>query len=335
MTTHRITLSIDCRELAAQHLGEPAARAGRAWQWLCPFHDDRATPSFTVYADGYICFGCSARGNALGLVMALEHVDLPAARERLGWEALPPAKRRDPGRSLSGWRAAAWQWATWQMVHEAAARLVAKHPGARRAELAGSEGEAGRSYLAGRGLEPATWQAWRLGYLPQVRRWRKDGARWQAETLGPAITLPWVRGEVVKALQFRLLDHPTLRYWQRAGGERTLFGLDLLAGRPALVAVEGELNAVSLWQVVHECADVVSFGPQSNLGQAAPYVRRLAQRYRFVVAWADEASVARAALETMQQRGLALRSPEGRDANDLLQAGLLGELMDAVLARGL
>jgi hypothetical protein len=252
--------------------------------------------------------------------MALEHVDLLAARERLGWEALPPAKRRDPGRSLAGWRDAAWQWATWQMVHEAEARL------------GGPAGEAGRSYLAGRGLEVATWQAWRLGYAPAIRCWRKVGGRWQAEPLGPAITLPWARGEVVKALQYRLIDHPRLRYWQRAGGERTLFGLDLLAGRPALVVVEGELNALSLWQVVHERADVVSFGPQSNLGQAAPTLRRLAQRYPFVVAWADETGVARAALEIMGRGGLALRSPEGRDANDLLRAGLLGELMAAVLS---
>jgi hypothetical protein len=345
MTTHRITLNIDCRELAAQHLGAPAARAGRAMQWLCPFHDDRATPSFTVYANGYICFGCGARGNALGLVMALEQVDLPAAAERLGWEGLRPGKRRDPGRALAGWRDAAWQWATWQLVHEAAARLVAKHPGrspeehseraASRRPEAGADWrarEAGRAYLAGRGLEPATWQAWRLGYAPSVRRYRKVGGRWQAEPLGPAITLPWVRGEVVKALQYRLIEHPSLRYWQRAGGERTLFGLDLLAGRPALVAVEGELNAASLWQAIHERADVVSFGPQSNLGQAAPALRRLAARYPFVVAWADEAHVARAALEIMGRGGLALRSPEGRDANDLLRAGLLGELMAAVLS---
>jgi hypothetical protein len=251
--------------------------------------------------------------------MALEHVDPPAARERLGWEAWRPTKRRDPGRSLAAWRDAAWQWATWQMVREAAARL------------AGPQGEAGRSYLAGRGLEPATWQAWRLGYAPSVRRYGKVGGCWQAEPLGPAITLPWARGDVVKALQYRLLEHPSLRYWQRAGGERTLFGLDLLASRPALVAVEGELNALSLWQVVHECADVVSFGPQSNLGQAEPALRRLAARYRFVVAWADEAGVARAALEIMSRRGLALRSPDGRDASDLLRAGLLGEMMAAVL----
>jgi hypothetical protein len=321
ITSHRTALAIDCRELAAQYLGQPAARARRAWQWLCPFHDDRATPSLTVYADGYICFGCGARGNALDLVMALEHVDLPAARERLSWDGLRPGKRRDPDRALAGWRDAAWQWATWQTVHEAAV------------QLAGPQGEEARAYLAGRGLEAATWQAWRLGYLPQVRRWRKVGGRWQAEPLGPAITLPWNWRGTIKALQYRLIEHPSLRYWQRAGGQRTLFGLDRLAGRPALVVVEGELNAASLWQVVHECADVVSFGPQGNLGPAAPYLRRLAARYRFVVAWADEAHMARAALETMQQRGLALRSPAGRDASDLLRAGLLGELMAVVLGR--
>ena len=96
---------------------------------------------------------------------------------------------------------------------------------------------------------------------------------------------------------------------------------------------EGELNAVSLWQAVNGQADVVSFGPQSNLAHAAPFVRRLAERYGFVVAWADEVNVAQAVLNVAGRRGVALRSPGGRDASDLLRVGLLGDLMAIVLGR--
>ena len=290
-TISRIKERVDCRDLAAHYLGEPAARAGRAWQWFCPFHPDQATPSLTVYRDGYRCFGCGVHGDHFGLIMALEHVDFPAARERLEWNLLGvdgAGKRRDgcrrPEQHLAAWRAAGWQWSAWQAVDAAARRL----------DEAG--GALGRAYLLSRGITPATWRAWRLGYAPQVRRWRRERQgedRWQAEALGPAITLPWTDGRAVKALQYRLIGHPELRYWQKAGGERTLFGVHLLKGRPALVVCEGELNAVSIWQVAGDQVDVVSFGPQSNVERAAPYLRRLAERYRRVVVWADERGVAR------------------------------------------
>jgi DNA primase len=49
-----------------QIIGEdlPLKPAGSVWVGLCPFHDER-TPSFTVYADNYHCFGCGAHGDAI------------------------------------------------------------------------------------------------------------------------------------------------------------------------------------------------------------------------------------------------------------------------------
>lgn len=215
--------------------------------------------------------------------------------------------------------------------------------------------------MLSRGLTPATWRVWRLGFAPEVRRWRRKQQSedlWRAEALGPAITLPWTDGLVVKALQYRLISHPSLRYWQKAGGERTLFGLHLLKGRPALVVCEGELNAVSIWQAAGDQVDVVSFGPQSNVERAAPYLRRLAGRYRWVVVWADERGVAREVARVVGRqtvfsatapetpspalppggggsvsRVTALCSPQGMDANNLLVSGWLGEFMMVVLAR--
>ncbi len=353
-TISRIKEMVDCRDLAAHYLGEPAARVGRAWQWFCPFHPDQATPSLTVYRDGYRCFGCGVHGDHFGLIMALEHVDFPAARERLEWNLLGvdgASTRSDgcrrPEQHLAAWRVAGWQWSAWQAVDAAARRLD---------ETAGA---LGRAYLLSRGLTPATWRAWRLGYAPQVRRWRRERQsedRWQAEALGPAITLPWTDGRAVKALQYRLISHPELRYWQKAGGERTLFGVHLLKRQPALVVCEGELNAVSIWQVAGDQVDVVSFGPQSNVERAAPYLRRLTGRYRWVVVWADEQGVAREVARVVGRqaifsatapetpsptlplggggsRVIALCSPQGMDANNLLVSGWLREFMIAVVAK--
>ena len=36
----------------------------------CPIHDDD-TPSFRIFARGYVCFGCGARGGIVDLILAL------------------------------------------------------------------------------------------------------------------------------------------------------------------------------------------------------------------------------------------------------------------------
>ena len=55
-------------------------RAGSNHKARCPFHDEK-TPSFSVNGDRqfYYCFGCNAGGNALGFLMAYDHLDFVAA----------------------------------------------------------------------------------------------------------------------------------------------------------------------------------------------------------------------------------------------------------------
>jgi len=205
--------------------------------------------------------------------------------------------------------------------------------------LAGPQGAEARAYLAGRGIEPATWQAWRLGF-----RWGWHTAR-KAQL--PAITLPWhaLAGEIM-AVQYRFFGPelgPRDRFGQKPGGDRRLCGLPLHQGRPTLILCEGELNAVSLWQVAHGWADVLSFGSQDaaafladgkapSLRQAhlLATLQKLAVPYRQVIVWADEEPRAQAAAERIAgAQGAALWS-DGGDANDWLQAGLLAERLAAV-----
>jgi DNA primase len=92
MNTNHVDDTIDCRELATRYFGQPAQRAGRAWQWYCTFHADRKTPSFTAYANGYHCFGCGSHGSTVSLVMAMELMDYPAAvRYLAGVATVAPA----------------------------------------------------------------------------------------------------------------------------------------------------------------------------------------------------------------------------------------------------
>jgi DNA primase len=55
-------------------------KAGKNHSACCPFHNEK-TPSFTVASDKqfYYCFGCGAKGNAVGFVMEFDNIDFPEA----------------------------------------------------------------------------------------------------------------------------------------------------------------------------------------------------------------------------------------------------------------
>lgn len=61
-------------------------KAGKRFQGLCPFHDDKDTPSLVVYPDkqNWHCFGCQKRGDVIDFVAALEHTDFKGAVQKLG-----------------------------------------------------------------------------------------------------------------------------------------------------------------------------------------------------------------------------------------------------------
>lgn len=330
-TTERDDLKerLDCRTVAERLLGEPQQRSGRAWHWLCPFHNDRSTPSLAVYPDGWRCFGCQVQGDHYDLVLRVNHCRFDVAHAWLVALAggtlagSPPVKRNGHVHKSSTndrWKAKQTDWR--RLVDNSLLRLDT------------GDGDPGRIYLVRRGIKPETWQAWGVGYVSNVlRRW-KDNDEWHTEDLGPAISLPWTNGKTIKAVQYRLLNHAQ-RYHQEAGGERTIFGAQHLGEslRSALIIVEGELNAVSIWQAAHDLVDVVSFGPEGNVGKAAEHLRQLAGRYGRVIVWADKPEVALMAQQALAGADMALKSPGGFDANDLLQQDLLRDFIVEVTGR--
>lgn len=267
--------------------------------------------------------------DAIDYVRQRQHLSFPDAVAYLSGPGplAPPRRPSPPPRPLragSAWQRLGWQLAAWADL------LQAQHA------LTGSEGETGRRYLQERGLLPATWQAWGLGlawcWHPQRRRRL------------PALLLPWRQGPRLTAVQHRFLATDLAhreRYGQRTGGERLLFGLPLRRRRPTLLLVEGEFNTLSLWQAAGGQADVLSWGPQGNL--LRPPVLALAASlvpsYRRLVVWADAAEVAKQGKEALLAAlpagactfALALCSPGGRDANDLLQSGELMAFLEPSL----
>ncbi len=125
-------------------------RAGRLYKGVCPFHPDR-NPSFFVYPDQwtYHCFGCGAHGSGIDFVMNRRGLSFAEALALLAREAgveLQPARPEAPGQADR-------ILAANQLAAEFYQAMLRQHRPA-------------RAYLAGRGLDLPTVQAFGLGYAP-------------------------------------------------------------------------------------------------------------------------------------------------------------------------
>ena len=133
-------------------------KSGSNYQGLCPFHGEK-TPSFNVNpARGiFHCFGCGVGGNALTFIMKMEGLPFPEAvkflAKRVGVTIEERAPTPQEKRRLDEREALYW---TNGIAADFYRRVLTKDPA----------GEAGRRYLAGRGVDEGTAEAYRLGFAP-------------------------------------------------------------------------------------------------------------------------------------------------------------------------
>ena len=138
----------------------PLKRAGREYKARCPFHDEK-TPSFWVSPDKqfYHCFGCGVHGTALGFLMAYDRLPFPEAVEdlanRLGL-TVPHEASSAPGSSAIGSGAASADDTA--PLYELLAKVADYYCSVLQ------HSERARSYVAQRGLQPATIERFRIGY---------------------------------------------------------------------------------------------------------------------------------------------------------------------------
>ncbi|HUF55918.1 MAG TPA: DNA primase, partial [Thermohalobaculum sp.] len=132
------------------------------WWAPCPFHQEK-TPSFHVddRKGFYYCFGCQAKGDAIGFVTEIENLPFMEAVERLAGEAGMEVPRHDGVRGARA-REARDTHARLHDVMEQAVRLF-------QLALRGGSGDAARDYLAGRGLADATLKRFEIGFAPDSR----------------------------------------------------------------------------------------------------------------------------------------------------------------------
>lgn len=312
-------------------------RRGREWNGPCPRCG--GSDRFYLTADNHAaCRQCHpARMDAVGVVAWILDVPMHVAVARMsevtGKAAplAPPPPVARSGRTQTNPAAErvppmVWSWDMACRVEAAMERLQSDP----RATVQ-------REYLANRGLEPATWDAWRLGAATV----RVPGT---SEAV-PAVCLPitdYEGGQTV-GIKFRLIGAESVRYTMQHGsmarghvfGAWHLYPYMARRSTRALFIVEGELNAVSIAQAAEgmdfsgtdglDGVTAVSMGSETQT-QIPAWLSNLALEYRRVVLWYDKATTTPTASPLRNVLTMySATNAEGvkGDANELLQRGRL------------
>lgn len=302
-------------------------QSGAYHSGACPFCGgrDRFVVKRTPDGDRWYCRKCGdcTYHTPIDYVMRRDRTDFRTALRLLEQTSvkhlpLPPhGSFHGPAPSLPDDK---WQAAALREIDAAAERLFS--------EL----GEAGRDYLLHRGLHHGTWRAWQLGfelvYDPSCRVQR------------PAVVLPWLDMELgnenVVAIKYRFIDDAVggLRYLNRKGSVPLLFGLwSVVPQHHTLILIEGEINALSIWQCMPEGVTVGSFGSEAGANSLA--LKALVRPYAQVFVWADDPERASEIRSSLGCRAKAVQSPlvagTKWDANAMLQRGLLMDFLQGLL----
>lgn len=307
--------------------------AAHEYAGACPWcgGDDR----FRIFTDTgrYWCRKCERKGDAIQYLREHEGMTYHQAQTWLAGNGVAtPTLKGDRKRQRTP------QPAEWR--RRAAAEVKRAY-----ALLDTDAGAAARVYLLSRGLTPETWDAYRLGFLPDV------GIGWDADrkaftATAPAIVIPWYRRAEVIGIRYRFLEpqterDETVKAKAKAGSRFATKAGTVLFGHQALeweqnrtaqtvVLVEGEINAMSIRQATGW--HVFSYGSEGSSHLAEKQVAFL-QGYWQRIVWADRPQVAQR-LRAQLPDTIALQSPEGKDANDLLNEGVLADVLQMITERG-
>lgn len=327
--------SIDLITLAGNYTKLSRASGQREWQGACPKcgGNDR----FHVKPSGYFCRQCKTLESNNGIWY--DQIDfvrwmngcgfVDAVKQLVGGDigSVPApttaiVKHKEP--HTGEWLAKAKVIAT-----EAHKRLLA--------------GE-GAAYLTSRGINQATWEQFNLGFTEAALPGTWDGKK-RIYAKQPAIAIPWYKGEEITGIRYRFLkvhDYTDVDGKSRQEKQSALYDSDFagtLHGEQALaprfedlrtlVICEGELNAVSIWQVTHGWGfDVISLGSESSKLTQETITK--ANKFGRVLIWMDRPSISKQ-IASLIPNCYAVNSPiqngKKQDANDMLRNGLLGGLL--------
>jgi DNA primase len=308
--------AVDILEIARQYV--ELRRHGREWVGPCPMcraGDDR----FYVnpHEKKWGCRKCGTGGDVTNLVAKVENLTNGQAAQRLtGGSFLTVAKAITPIKPA--------RIATDATEAERLQLWSVETVNAGIRALRGERGQMCRDYLNSRGISQETAEAFRFGFYATKRDPVDQSTR-------PALVIPWIEGTTVTAIKYRFIDELAAqdkgrRFTQRIGSRPVLFGCHLVQSDPqrprVIVAVEGEINAVSIYQATkRDLCDVVSIGSKkthAGLDALDELIHR--EKYQRVLIWTDEQDDAIDAGERLRHhRPKLMKSPDGMDANDVLR----------------
>ena len=182
-------------------------------------------------------------------------------------------------------------------------------------------GRWGRNYLTGRGLLRRTWEFFGIGVTTDYGH-------------KPFIASPFIHAASGYLSGIRYSNAKICLRGSKF--ERALFGLPA-KGHEIGFMVEGEINAMSIWQACQQLgvsADVISVGSQGAFKPLASDVARHLGRARLIVLWADKIEISKSAIRNFKRAGVIIKvlfSHKERDANHLLKCGQLVNLLRDVL----
>ena len=298
-----------------KHLAEKYSVLHResAREWAGPCPKCGGTDRFHCTAEWWFCRDChEKRGDAIEFVQWAAGLDFKSAIGFLTGgtmianvqPAIPQRQEKPAELQTDDWR------------NEALREVDAAH----NRLLGADELDPARLYLLGRGINADGWLAFRLG---SGQGWNRDTGKSE-----PAILIPWIRAGVVRAVRYRFLQPVTAHKATSKNGSQfagSLYGGQALSGAEettrTLVLCEGELNAISIWQVAHAGGvDVLSLGSESQ--NLTDKMIEYAGKFQSVIVWMDKPQVVER-LKAKLPGAVGFASPQNMDANDCLKAGTL------------
>lgn len=299
--------------------------SGKYYIGACPFCGGRDRFNLKHTSEGWrwYCRKCGEEKyhSAIDYIMRRDNLDFKQALESLGGNTIRPRSSVAPQPPAITLPDQSWQAENWKKVERASDEL-----------LESQHAQLGREYLINRALDRATWAVNLLGFVYVFNR--------------PAILIPWWdvgTFDTITAIKYRFIDDlaqrdKSRRFMMTESSKTILFGLNAAAGHNILILTEGEFNAMSIQQTSDYFGleiDALSFG--SETGSRENILHQVAQDYKRVVVWADDAERSNTIRLSLSRSADALCSPivDGvkYDANALLQKAWLADfLRETILA---
>ena len=243
-------------ELVTQYT-ERVFRSGSQYKAQCPFHSD-SNPSMSVDDDNglYNCFGCGAKGNIFNFIMEIEKLDFPSAvkhlkdiaekspnvdaKKREGRKVRQVFKKFSEPKEIPTYR--------WERIHE---NIL-------------ENSEIQNAFLD-RGIKLSTITAHMIGFVKSGRDLglRPEGEFEETADV-PWVGFPYIYGDSVRLVKWRTLLPHKKGYMRPRGMADCLY----IFGEPDefddVIVVEGEIDALSLWQAGFRAVSVSS-GARSRI----------------------------------------------------------------------